>query len=324
MAVVTLSKKFDFNNNQDWDWIATQTLSNAITIQNAAYKQTFAGAFNYSATGIISGTATDTSFFLNNELVYAVSGMSADATRLQEFVENEGDTQQTYAFVFAGADTFNGSADADGLNGYEGNDTLNGNGGDDIIWGGSGNDSIDGGGGFDIVRFSGARADYTVAKAGTGFTVSATKGTDGVDSIVNAERYVFSDKAVGFDGAGVGGQAYRVYQAAFNRAPDSGGLGFWISQMDKGTSLKAVASGFAASDEFKTVYGAAPTNAELVGKFYENVLHRPAEKAGFDFWVGALNAGVPVAEVLAAISESQENVDGTAAVIAAGFEYTVY
>lgn len=324
MAVVTLSKKFDFNSNQDWDWVATQTQPSAITIENAGYKQTFAGTFNYSANGMISGSATATSFFFNNELVYAVTDMSVDAATLQTFVETEGDTQQTYTFVFSGADTFNGSADADGLNGYAGNDILNGNGGNDLIWGGSGNDTIDGGAGFDTARYSGVRADYTIAKTASGVTVTANKGTDGVDTLSNVERLVFGDKGIGFDGSGVGGEAYRIYKAAFARVPDTGGLGYWLSLMDKGLSLSFVAQEFVNSTEFKSIYGAAPTNLELVTKFYQNILGRDPEPAGRDYWVGVLNNGASVATVLGFISESGENVTGTASLIAAGFEYTVY
>jgi hypothetical protein len=95
--------------------------------------------------------------------------------------------------------------------------------------------------------------------------------------------------------------------------------------MDHGTPLASVAKGFVDSKEFQDMYGSAPTNVDLVGKFYEHVLHRPAEKGGFDFWVGVLDShAASVADVLMAISESNENQAALAAVIGNGFAYTPY
>ena len=81
-------------------------------------------------------------------------------------------------------------------------------------------------------------------------------------------------------------------------------------------------TGFIGSAEFKTVYGAAPTNRDLVTKFYENILHRAPEQAGFDFWFGVLEShAAPLAQVLASISESNENQVGLVGVIGNGFAY---
>jgi serralysin len=43
-----------------------------------------------------------------------------------------------------------------------------------------------------------------------------------------------------------------------------------------------------------------------VGALYANVLHRPAEGAGYDFWLNALHTASR-ADVLANFSESGEN-----------------
>lgn len=325
MAIVTLASKFSFSTNQDWDWMVAKLSSSFISVENANYRQSFDGSFAITPDGIITGNATASNFYVDDALVYSITGMTADATQLQVFVENEGDTQQTYAFVLSGNDTINGSADADVLAGFGGNDTMSGGAGNDLIIAGSGNDTISGGAGNDTVIFSGARANYTVVKTAAGITVTDKTGADGIDTVSGAERVLFTDSGIAFDGSGNGGEAYRVYQAAFNRTPDKGGVGYWINAMDKGMSLKEVAQNFVASAEFKVAYGAAPSNAELVGKFYENVLHRQPEKGGFDFWVGVLDRNqASVADVLEGISESGENVAGLAAVIGAGFEYSLY
>ncbi|HYD60227.1 MAG TPA: DUF4214 domain-containing protein [Noviherbaspirillum sp.] len=56
-------------------------------------------------------------------------------------------------------------------------------------------------------------------------------------------------------------------------------------------SLADVAAGFANSQEFKNLYGASPTNAELVTRLYQNVLHRAPDSGGFQHWTGLLDSG---------------------------------
>ena len=143
----------------------------------------------------------------------------------------------------------------------------------------------------------------------------------------NEQRLAFTDANVALDtGKGmVAGEAYRIYQAAFHRAPDSAGLGYWIGAMDHGASLADVAGGFVGSNEFKAVYGPQPSNGAIVAQFYQNVLHRPGDQAGITFWTGVLDEHhASVAEVLAGFSESDENVAGTVATIGNGFSYTPY
>jgi hypothetical protein len=157
--------------------------------------------------------------------------------------------------------------------------------------------------------------------------LSFTNRSDYSYLLSNQQRLKFTDDSVALDtGAGeIAGQAYRVYQAAFNRTPDSAGLGYWIKQMDGGANLTSVAEGFVSSGEFKAVYGANPTNAEIVARMYDNVLHRPGEAGGVNFWVNELNTNTrTVAQVLAGFSESAENQAALIGVIGNGFTYTPY
>jgi hypothetical protein len=101
-----------------------------------------------------------------------------------------------------------------------------------------------------VTTFSGNRANYTIVKTSTGVTVTDNVGQGGSVNVTNPGRLVFADAGVAYDLAGVAGQAYRIYQAAFNRTPDLGGLGYWIEQMDKGATLEAVAGQFITSAEF--------------------------------------------------------------------------
>lgn len=186
--------------------------------------------------------------------------------------------------------------------------------GNDTITGGSGV-PIDGFAGIDTVTYSGNQGTITHNSNGT--------WTVGTDTLTNIERLQFADTAVGLDINGNAGQVYRLYQAAFNRTPDKGGLGDWIYGMDHGMSLLDVSAGFIGSNEFKTVYGQNPTDSEVVTRFYENVLHRAPEQAGYDYWMNQLQSNLQTrTQVLTGFSESPENQAQVIGVIQNGIEYT--
>ena len=215
-----------------------------------------------------------------------------------------------------------------------GNDdvTLKGGGASLSVNTGSGNDSIhlgddghavDGGSGVDTLFLTGPQSTYALTKTSTGVNVQSKAFSGGVDALSNVERIQFSDATVALDVNGIGGQAYRLYQAAFDRTPDSGGLGFWIHYMDNGMSADQVANFFLTSPEFVTLYGANLSNADLVSKLYQNVLHRAGEADGIKFWNDYLNTGGGTqAKVLAFFGESPENQAALIGVISNGFAYT--
>lgn len=197
--------------------------------------------------------------------------------------------------------------------------------GNDRFHSSSGTYHTDGGTGIDVIHYTGKRADFTLATSGSNAVVTDNSGEEGVNHLANFERLVFSDGAIALDIGGNGGQAYRLYEAAFNRTPDTVGLGYWMNVLDKGSALASVADGFIQSNEFASVYGAAPTNSELIARFYENILDRQPEQAGLNYWVGLLDAKTATtADVLAAISESAENQAGLADIIGNGFAYTPF
>lgn len=187
------------------------------------------------------------------------------------------------------------------------------------------NNTVNGGAGLDTLVMSGNRAHYTITVGAQSVQVSDGRGIDGTDTLTGVERVRFLDQAVAFDIEGVAGMAYRVYQAAFGRTPDLGGLGFWIGAMDRGSSLHNVAAEFSQSAEFKALYGTAPTNRQIVEKFYTNVLHRPGETAGIEYWSGVLDQGLAtVAEVLVGFSESPENKAALTGVVSNGIGFTPF
>ena len=209
------------------------------------------------------------------------------------------------------------------LRGMDGNDTLLGGPGNDTLIGGTGDDSLDGGGGLNTAVFSGPLSNYLFTKIGSSTSLKDITGKDGTDLLANIQRLEFSDTSLALDANGTAGQAYRIYQAAFDRKPDLAGLGYWIKAIDDGASLTSVAYGFEQSAEFKKAYGVNPSNFTLVTNFYHNVLHRAPDQNGFDFWLNNLNSGnISPATTLADFCESQENQALVIGTIQNGFQYT--
>jgi len=225
---------------------------------------------------------------------------------------------------------YQGSNGADNYTGSSDDDILRGNGGNDILTGRAGNDRIDGGSGIDTAVFSGARAQYTVTRNPAQEIIVSDRragGGDGNDTLLNVERLQFADGMVALDKGQFenAGQAYRIYRAAFDREPDLGGLGFWIAKRDQGVSLQEMSAAFVKSDEFVKMYGAAPSNAEIVTSLYRNILDREPEPGGYAFYLSVLDRkAATLGEVLADISESLENREGVAELIVNGIQYQPY
>ncbi len=206
--------------------------------------------------------------------------------------------------------------------GYSGNDTLTGNAHANLLRGQGGNDALDGGAGADAAVFSGARSSYTVVRTSTGFTVTDNVGDEGTDTLVNVERLHFADAKVAVDTAGSGGMAYRLYQAAFDRAPDAAGLGFQMKTLDDGWNIALVAQNFIDSPEFAGKYRSMDTT-QFVTQLYVNVLDRAPDAQGLAYHVRNIDTGVNTrANVLVGFSESPENQAALIGVISAGMIFT--
>lgn len=173
-----------------------------------------------------------------------------------------------------------------------------------------------------FVTFSGNASQYSIAANANGYAVTDIL-TSQTTQVAPGSRLRFADSAIALDLDGNAGQAYRIYQAGFNRKPDLAGLGYWINQMDNGVSQRDVAASFVASPEFATLYGGSnPTNLVYVTKLYNNVLQRAPEQDGRDYWVGVMNSNAASrGEVLAFFSEGAENKTQVAPAIAGGIEY---
>jgi len=265
------------------------------------------GSLNYSSlmSGEYSGTVT--SLLITNGPEFAsISGGSWSANPLLS------------------ADTFDEIIRLTSL----GNDSFIGGVSNDYLVISPGTDTVDGGAGFDTVKFSGTYSSYTFSRSSDGsLRVNDTlPGRDGIDTLKNIEKLEFSDITVSTDLNGVAGQAYRIYKAAFNRDPTAGdkkGLGYWISQMDKGMDHTEVAARFIDSYEFQAIYGSNPSNEQFLTKIYQNVLARNPDIIGYNWWLLEMytNPSKTKAKILSDFAESAENKAAVLTLISTGIPY---
>ncbi len=109
------------------------------------------------------------------------------------------------------------------------------------------------------------------------------------------------------------GSVFRLYCGYFLRYPDDEGYEYWQGIYDDGASLAAISNQFAASAEFSNTYGSL-NNDEFVRLLYRNVLLRPVEPEGYEYWKGFLDRNeLTQGETMMWVTQSQEfqNVTGT-------------
>jgi hypothetical protein len=104
-------------------------------------------------------------------------------------------------------------------------------------------------------------------------------------------------QSIYFVEGGVAAEVAELYAAAFVRQPDLPGLEYWLNQYANGVSLATIAQDFATSTEFQSKFGVSapdhggPNDQAYVTQLYENVLGRPPDTAGLDFWLENLASG---------------------------------
>jgi hypothetical protein len=273
--------------------------STQITLTNGINTDTIDGNFTYGGTQVF-GTITSIEEFtgssngLGPTLDAQIGGLNIDASVAENLIATN-QVQALLQLALGGNNVITGSNGNDTLIGYAGNDVFIPNGGFNTIQGGAG---------FEQVVIHAPIETATVNVSGNVVVVNSAEGQD---ATTNIQRFEFSDGVLAFDIQGNAGNAYRLYQAAFDRTPDTAGLSFWTHQLDLGLNIQTVAQDFVNSSEFQTVYGVNPTNEHIVDLFYQNVLGRLPDAAGLAFWVNQLNAGTPVGAVLEGFAVSSEN-----------------
>jgi hypothetical protein len=211
-----------------------------------------------------------------------------------------------------------GFAENEILVGTNANDVIDTVGGRDAVVTKAGNDVVtihdqgvqaNLGTGFDkvIVDYSRDQFAYIETDDTGVYFIPHDSSEENTSVFFGVERFDFGDETLAFDFDGNAGQAYRLYQAAYDREPDRAGVSFWTGVLDDGNTLAFVADHFVTADEFVERYGANPSDTEYVDLLYNNVLHRVPDQEGYNFWVARMTDGLDRADMLIEFSESDEN-----------------
>lgn len=106
----------------------------------------------------------------------------------------------------------------------------------------------------------------------------------------------------------------QLYNGLLNRAPDTAGQSYWTDLLDTSTATRAqVVAGIASSTESQQTLStvtsnvwAPDPNAQAVIFTYETTLDRLPENAGLSFWLGLLQNGTNLAQMLNAFTQTPE------------------
>ncbi len=154
-----------------------------------------------------------------------------------------------------------------------------------------------------------------------GQTVSYLSGADNTQHVNNGPvvddicDWIFDIDSPNLD------LTYRMYVAGLGRTPDETGLRFWTGTLDELDANQPwvdkadfLADRFIEAPEFQSIYGVDPSYTDYVEALYWNVLDRAPDAEGHDYWVGRLEAGVGIDDMLVAFVQSTEGIDNIAPV----------
>ncbi len=278
--------------------VLLQTATLAPSTQGGAAPSTLLvrgeGGTGGAATGIVldaRALALDATVMLDDVAFAAVIGTATV----------RGGSGSNYVIGDAASQRIDLGVGADRLDGGAGNDVLAGGGGADTVAGGAGDDVVQGGrGDTGIWRFSlGADGTLTAQHALTAFAAGPQEtvqraeldgAADGLGFLAASNR-ALTDVAL-------------LYHGAFGRAPDLGGLDYYVAQ---GATMTSMARDFLASGEWRGSVPQQPDNARFVADLYQRVLDRAPDSAGWQHWTAALDgATLSRGDVLAAFALSDE------------------
>jgi hypothetical protein len=162
------------------------------------------------------------------------------------------------------------------------------------------------------VMLKGSSSQYVIASnGGTLYVADSVANRNGVQTLPGTTLMAFADGTGVFDPTGSAENVARLYMATLGRAPDVPGLQFWAGQMDNAhVPLSDIATSFTNSPEFIQDYGTLSNNA-FVQQLYQNVLGRPADTGGLQFWGNQLASGASRGAIVIGFSQSPEYEDKT-------------
>lgn len=170
--------------------------------------------------------------------------------------------------------------------------------GRDTFYTGTGNDNIDAGAGFDVAHVAGSRADFAASVSNGSLNLN---GGDHAINTSNVEFIAFdNNESIVVASTDEEAAALRLYNGLLGRDADASGAEAWGTSAS-GTALTDIAQGFLGSTEFQN-----NMNNEFIQSVYTTLLGRSADASGEENWLNALAHGASRADVIAAITGSDE------------------
>jgi serralysin len=165
---------------------------------------------------------------------------------------------------------------------------------------------LTGNAGIDTFMFNDAASAYTMSALDTDtLSVSRSTGAAAKFELSGFNVLDFADREV-FVLDSAQASIARLY-TILDRAPDTEGLKFWLSQGAAGETGAQVASGFVQSAEFSQSLSDGSSNTAFVDKLYHTVLNRGSDADGLANWVHSLEAGTSRGQVAFNIANSAES-----------------
>lgn len=148
---------------------------------------------------------------------------------------------------------------------------------------------------------NGASDSFSFSVDQTGLLTVLDNNSGQSETITGASFLIFNDAATGTDANGnaeytsmyfIGNanqtEVTELYNAAFGRQPDLGGVEYYGKQLKSGMTFTQIATEFMASPEFQARYGADVTDTQFVNNLYQNVLHRTPAASEVAYYTAAL------------------------------------
>lgn len=192
-----------------------------------------------------------------------------------------------------------------------GDSSVTTGGGVDTIQAGLGNSTIVGGSGdYAVVKLAGAPTNYQVT-VNNGHAVVTDQTTHKTTDITKIQ-YVQLDqgKALIFAKDSIEAAITTLYQTAFGRTAEAGGLDYWFDAGRGGATLKQIADFFTHSAEFASQ--AALSATDFVNGLYQHTFGRAGEASGVAYWVDAMAHGSTRADLIVQFAQiGGNNIAGT-------------
>lgn len=148
---------------------------------------------------------------------------------------------------------------------------------------------------------SGAADNFSFTVDPTGLVTLTDTTTGKIQQVSGISYLIFGGGATGVDGNGnadyqqmyfIGGanqtEVTNLYNAAFGRHPDLGGVEYYMNQLNSGTTFQQIGTEFMNSPEFQSRFGANISDSQFVTNLYTNVLHRTPVASELAYYTAAL------------------------------------